>query len=229
MHAPSMDVFLDLTGTITSVESENYAFYKMCEAIKKRFEIDMSAEQLMHHILEFRKPYMDNREKIYYPIRNLIVRAVENVVSKRLCSNDVFWIIDAYTNYHAKYVKPDRGSEEALKIIRRKAEHLGLITDADRPYTEKVLRAMNIYEIFDSITTAEDAGVGKPNPKIFEMALKNSRSKPVIYVGDSEKRDILGARRVGMITIKVGKPSEMADYNTRNLLEAARIIDSLTQ
>lgn len=222
-----MDVFLDMTGTITSMESENYAFYKMCEAIKRRFEIDMSAEQLMEHILEFRKPYMDNREKIYHPIRNLIVRAVEKVAPKRLCSNDVFWIMDTYVNYHAKYVKPDKSAEEALKTIRKMAEHLGLITDADRPYTENVLKAMNMYEIFDSITTAEDAGVGKPNSKIFEMALKNSRSKPVIYVGDSEKRDVVGAKSVGMVTIKVGKASDLADYNVGNLLEAAKIIESL--
>ncbi len=222
-----MDIFLDMTGTITEMDSEDYAFYKMCESIKKRFGIDMSAQELMEHILEFRKPYMENREKEYYPIRNLIVKAVEKVVPKRLCSNDVFWIIDAYSNYHAKHVRIVYGGMEALKEMRSMAEHMGLITDADRPYTEKVLRALGIFDLFDSITTAEDAGVGKPNPKIFRMALQNSKSKIKIYIGDSEKRDIVGAKNVGMIAIKVGRPSEFADYNARTLKISVDILKKL--
>jgi len=224
-----MDVFLDMTGTITDMESENKAFLEMCKAIGKRFNINMDGEKIMEHILEYRKPFMDNRHEEYYPIRNLIVKAVEEIAPKRLCSADVFWIIDAYSYYHAKYVKPAQGALEALKEIRRISTYMGLITDADTPYTNKVLESLKIKQFFDSITTAEDAGVGKPNPEIFKMALKNSKSDPKVYIGDSEFRDVKGAKSMGMIAIKIGKESKEADYTAQNLLDAVKILKSIIQ
>jgi len=224
-----MDIFLDLTGTITSMESEDYAFLKMCEAIKRRFEIKLSAEELMMHILEYRRPYMEKRDVEYYPIRNLIVKAVEKVAPKRLCSFDVFWIIDAYADYHAKYVKLAPRAREGLINLRNIAEYMGLITDADTPYTDKVISSLKIKDFFDVVITAEDAGVGKPNPRIFQMALKQSKSDRKIYIGDSEKRDIEGAKKVGMVAIKIGTDSSLADYVAKDLLEASKIVEEFIQ
>ncbi len=222
-----MDVFLDMTGTITDMESENMAFLKMCESIGKRFNIQMDGKKIMERILRYRKPFMDNRHKEYYPIRNLIAKAVEEIVPKRLCSSDVFWIIDSYSYYHARYVKLAPGALEALKEIRNISEHMGLITDADTPYTNKVLEALGIKHFFDSITTAEDAGVGKPNPKIFKKALEYSKSNPKVYIGDSEFRDVKGAKGVGMIAIKIGNNSTEADYTVPSLKDAIKILKTL--
>ncbi len=222
-----MDVFLDMTGTITDMESENRAFLKMCEAIAKKFKMEMDGRELMKHIIEFRRPYMERRHEKYYPIRNLIVMAVQDIMEENLSPHDAFWIVDAYSRYHARYVKLVDGGMDALREIREMAEHMGLITDADRPYTEKVLKGLGIDELFDSVTTAEDAGVGKPNPKIFQMALKNSRSSPKIYIGDSESRDIVGGIQAGMITIKVRKPSAKAHHWARSLPEVVDILKSL--
>ncbi len=136
--------------------------------------------------------------------------------------------MDTYANYHAKYVKLAPGALEALNEIRNMAEHMGLITDADTPYTNKVLEALGIKQFFDSITTAEDAGVGKPNPEIFKMALRYSKSNPKVYIGDSEFRDVKGAKSVGMLTIKIGDDTTEADYKAPNLLEAIKILKTLT-
>ncbi len=224
-----MDVFLDMTGTITDMESEDGAFLEMCKAIGRKFKISMDAKEIMKRIIDYRKPYMDERHKQYSPIRHLIVKAVENIENVKLRGGDVFWIMDVYSYYHAKYVKFSDGAEKALKELRKMSKHMGLITDADTPYTLKVLKSLGIKELFDSITTAEDVGVGKPNPKIFEAALKNSKSDIRIYIGDSEFRDIKGAKNVGMITIKIGDNNTEADYVANNLPEAVEIIKNFIQ
>ncbi|EDY34394.1 hypothetical protein ABOONEI_937 [Aciduliprofundum boonei T469] len=54
--------------------------------------------------MRYRKPFMENRHKEYYPIETHS-KAIEEIVPKRLCSSDVFWIIDSYSYYHARYVK----------------------------------------------------------------------------------------------------------------------------
>ncbi|NPA74739.1 MAG: HAD family hydrolase [Euryarchaeota archaeon] len=220
-----MDIFLDMTGTITDMDSENFAILKLAEKIQKRFRIPMSAEEVLQKIEEYRKPRMDKRDVEYVPIRFLILEAVKSIAPEPLCANDSYWVLDEYANVHAKYVKLAPKAKEGLKKLRGLAEHMGVITDGDRPYTEKLLQALGIASLFDSITTAEDAGVGKPNPKIFQMALQNSVSEPRLYIGDSEKRDMFGAKRAGMLAIKIGKSTVHGDYTADNLVEAARIIE----
>ncbi len=224
-----MDVFLDMTGTITDMESENYAIYKLAEEIKRYFSLELSAEEVLEKIEEYRKPYMDRRHESYVPIRFLILEAVKQIVPRRLCANDSYWVLDEYSRIHAKYVRLAKNALEGLQKIRNVAKHLGMITDADRPYTDKLLKSLGIEEFFDSVTTAEDVGVGKPNPKIFQEGIKNGKSEPKVYVGDNEMRDIEGAKRVGIIAIKIGHETKSADYVARDLLEAWEIIQTLAK
>jgi len=220
-----VDVFLDMTGTITDMESENLAMLKLAERIKRRFSLDMSAEEIAKKIDEFRKPFMERRDVEYVPIRYLVLEAVKNIVPKRLCTEESYWILDEYTKVHGEYVRLAPGAKEGLRRIRERAEHMGIITDGDRPYTEKLLESLGISDIFDSITTAEDAGVGKPNIKIFQMALKNSKSDVKFYIGDSESRDMKGGKSTGMRTIKIGDWTKYGDYTARDLVEASKIIE----
>ena len=224
-----MDVFLDMTGTITDMKSEDLAILKLSESIGKKFNIPVSPEEILYKIEKYRKPYMDRRDKEYTPIRFLILEAVKRLSPQPLSEKDSYWVITEYSRIHAIYVRLAPGAREGLKKIRRIAKHVGIITDGDRPYTEKLLYALDIANLFDSVTTAEDAGVGKPNPKIFKMALTNSNSEPKIYVGDSENRDIDGAKHIGMIAIKIGEKTEHGDYLARNLKDAAKIIAKIPQ
>ena len=51
-------------------------------------------------------------------------------------------------------------------------------------------------------------GVGKPDPRIFELALRELRANPeeAVFVGDSYERDMMPARRLGMKTIWMKGP-----------------------
>ncbi len=219
-----MDVFLDMTGTITDMNSENEAFLKMCEKLAKEFTINIPAEKLADKIKEYRRPFMEKRAEKYIPIRHLIADAVEEIIGKKLKEEEREEVYQIYEDSHARYVQLAPGASEALKMIRSMADAMGIVTDADTPYTEKVVRALGIENLFDCIITAEDVGVGKPNPKIFQMAINCGKSDPRIFIGDSEKRDIKGAKKVGFITIKIGKRTEEGDFLTKNLWEATQII-----
>ena len=222
-----MDIYLDMTGTITDIDSENFAMLKLAEAIGKKFKIQMSPEEILRKIEEYRKPYMDKRDKEYIPIRFLILEAVKQIAPEPLCANDSYWVLDEYTKLHAKHVRLAPGAKEGLEKLRAMTEHMGIITDGDRPYTDSLIHALGIADLLDSIITAEDAGVGKPNPKIFELALRNSKSTPKIYIGDSEKRDMAGAKKVGMLAVKLGTSTKYGDYYAKNLIAVAELIANL--
>jgi putative hydrolase of the HAD superfamily len=61
----------------------------------------------------------------------------------------------------------------------------------------------NIYHYFDTIITSESVGVKKPNPKVFNYALKqaNAKKEHSIMIGDNVEADIRGALKVGMKAI----------------------------
>ena len=206
------------------MESENFAIYKLAEAIKMKFSIKLSTKEVLRSIENYRRPYMERRDIEYIPVRRLIIEATRKIVGN-LRNDDEEWLSKQYVDIHAKYVKLQKNSLEGLKRMKSIANHLGMITDADTPYTRKLLKSLGIENFFDSVTTAEDVGVGKPNPKIFIEAIKKAKSKKKVYIGDSEKRDIIGAKNVGMLTIKIGKYSKNADFVARDLIEGAFILE----
>ena len=65
------------------------------------------------------------------------------------------------------------------------------------------LNNSKINTYFSHVFDSEAVGVKKPNPIIFQYALKNSNSKPKesLMIGDSFEADIMGALSVGMQAI----------------------------
>ena len=65
------------------------------------------------------------------------------------------------------------------------------------------LSSLGITERFDTVTWSEEAGVEKPDARIFEIGLERIGAKPgeVIYVGDSFEADVLGAQAAGIVPI----------------------------
>jgi FMN phosphatase YigB (HAD superfamily) len=83
----------------------------------------------------------------------------------------------------------------------------------------------------DGIVSSADAGVRKPNPEMFRRALvlANSSADKTVMIGDSEEKDILPAKALGMKTIRVaiegGSPaSSQADAVAYGLEDASRLL-----
>jgi putative hydrolase of the HAD superfamily len=62
------------------------------------------------------------------------------------------------------------------------------------------LRKMQVAHVFSAVVTSVEHGKRKPDPSIFEQALKvtGGRSDRSTYVGDSFEADYIGAANVGM-------------------------------
>ncbi|MDA0351899.1 MAG: HAD-IA family hydrolase [Chloroflexi bacterium] len=76
----------------------------------------------------------------------------------------------------------------------------------------EIIRGLGASARFEGVITSARAGFRKPHPAIFEAALRLA-STPVeatIYVGDSYKHDVEGARGVGMASILIDRDSRYA-------------------
>ncbi|WP_339266527.1 HAD family hydrolase [Paenibacillus sp. FSL K6-1330] len=77
---------------------------------------------------------------------------------------------------------------------------LGIITNGTVQVQEGKIRQLGIREYFDSIVISEEAGVKKPDPRIYMRALDllNVLPSETWFVGDHPHNDIIGAAQSGI-------------------------------
>jgi len=99
-----------------------------------------------------------------------------------------------------------------LKELENRGLILGLISnvvqDMEPTYTE-----LGLQPYLDFKVTSAEVGCDKPQPKIFQAALKKAQVKPeeAIYVGDQYDLDIVGARGVGMKALLIDRNNYFPD------------------
>ncbi|MGP1991070.1 YjjG family noncanonical pyrimidine nucleotidase [Zobellia laminariae] len=76
---------------------------------------------------------------------------------------------------------------------------LHIITNGFQEVQGKKLKNSNIHGYFDQIIDSEMAGVKKPDPIIFNLALNRANARPEtsLMIGDNLEADILGAQAAG--------------------------------
>ena len=87
---------------------------------------------------------------------------------------------------------------------------LHIITNGFQEIQDKKLKNSGIYPFFNKVINSEMAGVKKPNPIIFELALKRAKVTPErsIMIGDSLEADVLGAKGVGLHALHFNSHNE---------------------
>lgn len=81
--------------------------------------------------------------------------------------------------------------------------NLHIITNGFSEVQQGKMKNSNIIHYFKTVTNSESVGVKKPNPKIFNHALKvaNVNVNQSIMIGDNYEADIQGAINIGMDAI----------------------------
>ncbi len=114
--------------------------------------------------------------------------------------------------YGREYVRSSVLMEEAREVVQylRGKYRTGLITNGQTDIQYGKIDQLGIRDDYDHIIVSEEAGVKKPDPRIFQLALDHFGLTPeqCIYIGDHPVNDIQGAASVGMSTIwmKVNQP-----------------------
>jgi putative hydrolase of the HAD superfamily len=104
-------------------------------------------------------------------------------------------------DYIAHLTTFDHLLEDTIDILNylQPSYHLHIITNGFGEAQQKKMQVSNILHYFKTVTNAENAGVKKPNPIIFNHALQlaTAKSEESIMIGDSYEADVLGALEAG--------------------------------
>lgn len=95
------------------------------------------------------------------------------------------------------------GVREFLDQMHELGIRVMICTDLTAHIQHRKIEALGIGKDICCLVTSEEAGREKPAPEIFELCLKKLGLCPdeVLFVGDSLKKDVEGARAAGMNTL----------------------------
>lgn len=104
-------------------------------------------------------------------------------------------------------VKLIDGVEEVLKLIRHDGIITGVVTNTTEDMLREKMRRCSVSSYIDFSINAEEAGMLKPEPGIFNAAARKTGRRPeeTVFVGDSITSDIMGSWKAGMMPVWINR------------------------
>ncbi|MEM8847092.1 MAG: YjjG family noncanonical pyrimidine nucleotidase [Bacteroidota bacterium] len=193
------DIFFDLDHTLWDFERNSaLTFQKILAENKVEVGLDPFLEVYRPINLAYWKVYRENRiskENLRYNRLKETFDALEYRVTDHLIDT----LSERYIECLSSFGHLIPNAMQILEYLAPKY-NLHIITNGFREAQRKKIKNSNIQEFFKEIIDSETAGVKKPNPKIFQAALKcaNTTAKTSLMIGDSLEADIRGAQAMGM-------------------------------
>jgi len=231
-------VFFDFVGTLITKAGENVTHQNIVrEVLRRAGREDLDYLKIWEEYeAESSALFKELAGKPYVKIRDVDTEAMRKVAGRHgfLVPGD-FWRISIAMHERFGELFPD--AVETIKALKALGLHVGIITDSDNDYIEAHLKALGIYELFDSITTSEDASYYKPHPRPFLLALEKAgvKAEEALYVGDNPAKDCVGAKNVGMLSVLLdpeGKKRDLwtnCDFVVSRLGEVVEIVRGLME
>uniref|UniRef100_UPI00110D24F3 OE1.2 n=1 Tax=Pyrococcus horikoshii TaxID=53953 RepID=UPI00110D24F3 len=225
-------VFFDSLGTLNSVEGHAKMHLKIMEEVLGDYPLNPKTLLDEYNKLT-REAFSNYAGKPYRGLRDILEEVMRKLAEKYgFKYPENFWEISLRMSQRYGELYPE--VVEVLKSLKGKY-HVGMITDSATEQAMAFLDALGIKDLFDSITTSEEAGFFKPHPRIFELALKKAgvKGEEAVYVGDNPVKDAGGSKNLGMTSILLDRKGEKrefwdkADFIVSDLREVIKIVDEL--
>ncbi len=129
-----------------------------------------------------------------------------------------FRIYNIYWDTFLENMTPFDGIYDFLEKYKNK---ICLVTDLTAHIQYRKIEKLKLNQFIDKIVTSEEAGREKPHPYMFMLALEklNLGKHEVCMIGDSFKKDILGASNLGIDSIWFNHENKQEKYNNQSIKE----------
>ena len=203
------DVFFDLDHTLWDFEKNSaLTFDKILKKNQVTVKLEDFLEVYIPANLAFWKLYRE--EKITKEaLRYQRLKSVFDTLGYQTSDEIIHTLSEQYIKYLSSYNHLFPNTIEILNYLQPKYS-LHIITNGFEEVQNKKMRNSNIIGYFDQIINSEMAGVKKPNPIIFELALELAKTtaEESIMIGDSIEADVLGAKNIGFKVIHFNAHNE---------------------
>jgi putative hydrolase of the HAD superfamily len=202
-------ILFDLDDTIISFDGvTNLAWEKACSSFVSRRNTLFNSDVLLESINKIRKLYWSDPERHRIGRMDLI-KARRNIVKIALRELQYFdevsayEIADDYSKLHKEMICLFPDSISTLKELKDLGIRMALVTNGTSEMQLEKINRFCLSEFFDFYLIEEEVGFGKPDIRVFEMALERFglRADQVWMVGDNLVWDIEAPQKVGIFSV----------------------------
>ncbi len=142
-------------------------------------------------------------------------------------------LLEDFLKYFPDRCVPFPKMHQTLQNLQQRKFSLGLVTNGSNASQNPKIDGLGIRHYFGSLLVSEEEGVKKPDPEIFNRALRQLNVAPeeAVFVGDNPEADIHAAQAVGMKAVWMRDPywpePEGADATISELRELPERIEGL--
>jgi putative hydrolase of the HAD superfamily len=217
-------IIFDLDDTLYNERSFVFGcFQEVCSYLSKKYDVRFSV--------------------LYESIRGIFREHGRGKIFNILCKKYNFdEKIDDLVNIYRNAMPNIKLYDDSRLFITkfRSKYNLGIITDGKASVQWNKIKLLGLSDYVDKIIVTDDYGLSnwKPNTFSYNMILScfNTSPSQSIYVGDNPHKDFVGAKELGIHTVRIIRNcgdhmktfldnNYEADYNIYSLAELGKIID----
>jgi YjjG family noncanonical pyrimidine nucleotidase len=196
------DVFFDLDHTLWDFEKNSAVAF---QTIFKNHQMLYALDDFLMVYPEINQKYWESyrMDKITHDqLRYLRLKESFDKLGIVISDEDIYKIATAYIDLLPLSNHLIKDARNTLEYLAKKY-NLHIITNGLHQIQKRKIDNSNISSFFKTITDSDSVGVKKPNPKIFEYALKvaGCDAQNGVMIGDCIEADVQGAINVGMQAI----------------------------
>lgn len=155
--------------------------------------------------------YKKSEEYLYTRMIEILEESGRGKIFDIICEEnnfgeDIKELVNIYRNSRPK-LELYEDSKQVLEWAREQGYKLGIITDGCSKVQWNKIKALNLENFVDKIIVTDDLGkeYWKPHQKsyIIMMEYFNINKAECVYIGDNPSKDFIGAKKLGLKTIRI--------------------------
>lgn len=207
--------------------------YNKTHAIAKKSVIEFCKNKFNIDETTILRAYEQARKKVHTELSETAASHNRLLYFQKMCEllelNPLEHSIDIYNIYWDTFLENIEPFDGVYKLLEKYKNKICLVTDLTAHIQYRKIKKLKLDEYCDTIVTSEEAGKEKPHPYMFLLALQklNLKASEVCMIGDSFKKDILGAESLNIDTIWFNHEQKYEHYESIKIKETQTIKEIL--
>jgi HAD superfamily hydrolase (TIGR01549 family) len=135
---------------------------------------------------------------------------------ERLDLPSTSFTLEIYEAYWDNFLNEMTAFNGVYEMLEKYKSRICLVTDLTAHIQHRKIKKLRLDKYVDLVLTSEEAGHEKPHPIMFNLSLEKLKCSKdeVCMIGDSFKKDILGASRLGIQSIWLNSSGSTEEHNS---------------
>jgi len=208
------DIFFDLDHTLWDFERNSAATF---QHLLEKHELQLRLQDFLAVYVPINRAYWKayrQAEVTKEQLRYGRLKDAFDELGYAVNDTTIHALAEGYINHLTSFSHVFDHTHSTLEYLRPKYK-LHILTNGFKEIQHKKLSGAQIDQFFSCVINAEEVGVKKPDPEIFDAALKRAKVRPeqALMIGDDLEADVHGALNAGWSALHFNNENLESDPN----------------